>query len=262
MDLGLQDRVVIVTGATKGIGRATAHVFAEEGARVVVTARSREALDSLAGELGPAVALAVSCDVTVDASVEALVGTVLDRLGRIDVLVNNAAGAMPAGDFLDVSNDAFLEGWNQKLQPHMRVSRAVLPAMQRTRSGCIVNVLGAAMRNPRASYLAVGIANAALANFTRSLAELGAPHGVRAVAVSPTGVQTERWERLLALRAPAEGKTVAQLQAETDAALPFGRMARPEEVADTICFLASRRASYISGSVVTVDGASTAGVYL
>lgn len=261
MDLGLRDQVVVVTGASKGIGRATAEVFAQEGARVVLTARSADALDAAASAIGPA-ALGLVCDVTDDASVDALVENVVGRFGRIDVLVNNAAGAMPGGDFLNISNAQFLDGWNQKLQAHIRVSRAVLPVMQRQRAGCIVNVLGTAMRNPKASYLQVGAANAALANFTRSLAELAAASGLRAVAVAPSGVTTDRWERLMAMRAPAEGKTVAQLQAEVDASLPLGRMARPQDIADAICFVASARASYISGSVVTVDGASTTGVYL
>ena len=262
MDLGLRDQVVVVTGATKGIGRATAQVFAEEGARVVLVARSADALAETAAAIGPAAALTQACDVTDDASVEALVSAVTRQLGRVDVLVNNAAGAMPAGEFLSISNAQMLDGWNQKLQAHIRVSRAVLPVMQNQRGGVIVNVLGTAMRNPKASYLQVGIANAALANFTRSLAELGAPHGIRAVAVSPAGVTTDRWERLVALRAPAEGKTAAQLQAEVDAALPLGRMAVPRDIADAVCFVASARAAYISGSVITVDGGSTTGVYL
>ena len=107
----------------------------------------------------------------------------------------------------------------------------------------------------------VGISNAALYNFTKSFADLCAPQGIRVVGVAPSGVTTDRWTRLVAARAPAEGKTPEQLQAEVDAALPLGRMAHPQDVADAICFVASARAAYICGSVITVDGNSTQGVY-
>ena len=191
-----------------------------------------------------------------------LVAATVERYGRIDVLVNNAAGKLPAGEFADITNDAWLTGWNQKLQCHIRASRAVYPVMQKQQSGVIVNVLGTAGRNPKASYMPVGISNAALYNFTKSFADLCAPQGIRVLGVAPSGVTTDRWTRLVAARAPAEGKTPAQLQAEVDAALPLKRMAHPQDVANAVCFAASDRASYICGSVITVDGNSTQGVYL
>jgi 3-oxoacyl-[acyl-carrier protein] reductase len=265
MDLKLAGKVVVITGASQGIGMACALSFAGEGARLLLAARGADGLTAAAAAASTAGApevATVTCDVTVDSDVEQLMATARHRFGRVYVLENNAAGKLPAGDFTDISNDAWLAGWNQKLQCHIRACRAVYPIMREQKSGVIVNVLGTAARNPKASYMPVGVSNAALFNFTKSFADLCAPQGIRVVGVAPSGVTTDRWTRLINSRAPAEGKTPEQLQAEIDAALPLGRMAYPQDVADAICFAASARAAYICGSVITVDGNSTQGVYL
>jgi len=264
MDLGLAGKVVVITGASQGIGRASALTFAGEGARLLLAARGADGLTAVAtaaSEAGAPEVASVPCDVTLDADVDRLIATAMERFGRVDVLVNNAAGKLPAGDFADIDNADWLSGWNQKLQCHIRACRAVYPVMRAQKSGVIVNVLGTAARNPKASYMPVGISNAALYNFTKSFADLCA-QGIRGVGVGPSGVTTDRWTRRVAARAPAEGKTPEQLQAEIDATLPLGRMAHPQDVADAICFAASSRASYICGSVICVAGNSTPGVYL
>ncbi|MGK2942882.1 MAG: SDR family oxidoreductase [Immundisolibacter sp.] len=265
MNLELAEKVVVITGASKGIGLATALGFASEGARLLLAARDEDSLTAAAAAASaagaPQAATAV-CDVTVDSDVARLMGIARERYGRIDVLINNAAGKLPAGEFSDITDQDWLAGWNQKLQCHIRACRAAYPIMRAQKSGVIVNVLGTAARNPKPSYMSVGISNAALYNFTKSFADLCAPQGIRVLGVAPSGVTTDRWTRLINSRAPAEGKTPEQLQAEIDAELPLGRMARPEDVADAICFAASARASYICGSIITVDGGSTQGVYL
>ena len=266
MNLKLAGKVVVITGASQGIGMACALTFAGEGARLLLAARGADGLYGR-GDGGQRRGRAGSCHRHLRRYRGLRRGTSDghrpgQRFGRIDVLVNNAAGKLPAGDFTDISNDAWLAGWNQKLQCHIRACRAVYPIMREQKSGVIVNVLGTAARNPKASYMPVGISNAALFNFTKSFADLCAPQGIRVVGVAPSGVTTDRWTRLINARAPAEGKTPEQLQAEIDAALPLGRMAYPQDVADAICFAASARAAYICGSVITVDGNSTQGVYL
>jgi 3-oxoacyl-[acyl-carrier protein] reductase/bacilysin biosynthesis oxidoreductase BacG len=263
MDLSLKDKVVILTGASRGIGRAALSALASEGAVVAAVARAgpdleRAVLEETAS--GRRVQ-AFACDMASDIEVPAMVDAVAARFGRIDVLVNNAAGVLPAGDFLSISSEAWLRAWTEKVQWYVRACQAVFPKMRDGGGGRIVNVVGTAARNPRASYMAVGMANAALVNFTKALADLGAPHGILTVAVAPSGVLTERYLRLIEGRAGAEGKTAEQLQRKMDATFPLGRMARPEEVGDVLCFLASARASYISGSLVSVDGASSRGVF-
>ena len=264
MDLQLTQKVVLVTGGTKGIGFAAATTFAEEGVQLIITASTEQSLQLAVSKIEASTGVtadAYCCDVTSDADVANLADTLITKYGRIDVLVNNAAGKVPVGDFLNIDSQAWLEGWNQKLQCYVRMVQAIFPVMQKRGGGRIVNVVGTAARNPKASYMAVGMSNAALINFNKSLAERGAKDNILVVGVSPSGVRTERWERLTQGRADGEGKTKQQLQAEIDAALPLGRMANPEEIGDVICFLASPRASYISGSIVTIDGNSTDGVF-
>src|SRR2546425_367674 len=143
-----------------------------------------------------------------------------------------------------------------------RVALWVFPLRQARGGGRIVNVVGAAARNPTGGYLPGGVANAGLVNFTKGLADLGAPHGILVPAVSPAATATERWEGLIAQQAQAAGKTVEQHRAEAMTAYPLKRIARPEDVADLVCFLASARASFLTGICITVDGGATPGVYL
>lgn len=264
MDLGLKNKVVLVTGGTKGIGLAAARAFAEEGARLIITASTEESLQEAAAQIQQATNNqpdCYRCDVTSDEAVTSLAATLDEKYGDLDVLVNNAAGKLPTGDFLNIDSDAWLNGWNQKLQCYVRTVQAFYPLLKQGDGGRIVNVVGTAARNPKASYMAVGMSNAALINFNKSLADRSAQDKVLVVGVAPSGVRTGRWERLTKGRAEGEGKTQEQLQAEIDATLPLGRMAQPEELGDVICFMASARASYISGTVITVDGASTQGVF-
>ncbi len=264
MDLGLKGKVVVLTGASKGIGVATASAFAREGARLVIAARNLENLDQVASTIRSETGADIttcSCDITSDEDVTGLMQTALDQYGRIDVLVNNGAGKIPAGDLLSFSNSEWLEGWNQKIQAYVRACQAVYPIMAKQGGGQIINVLGTAARNPKYSYMAVGMSNAALVNFTKTLADMGAKDNIRAVGVAPSGVLTERYLRLIKARAEIEEKTPEELEEEMLKGFPMGRLAEPEELGDVICFVASERASYISGTVVTVDGTSTQGVY-
>ena len=142
------------------------------------------------------------------------------------------------------------------------MARAVFPLMQEQGGGRIINVVGAAARNPAPTYLTGGAANAALINFSKGLADLGAPHGILVTAVSPAATATERWESLIQQQAKASGKSADAVRAEALAPYKLGRMASPEDVADLVCFLASARASFLTGICITVDGGATRGVYL
>lgn len=263
MDLGLAGRVALVTGGSKGIGRACAAGLAAEGCRVAVCARGREALEEAATELeaAGAEALAVPADLSEPGMAGEVVAAVLRRFGGLDVLVNNA-GAIQGGGFLETPLEQWAEDWRLKLLGYARMAQAALPVMRERRWGRIVNIIGTAARNPSPDYIAGGIANAGLVNFTRALADLAAPDGVLVNAVSPGVTATERFDALLATWAAGRRTTPKALRAELEAAQPLGRVGRPEDVADVVVFLASERAGFLTGACLTVDGGASRGVYL
>ena len=263
MNLELTGKVVVVTGASRGIGRAVALGMADEGARVVAVARDKGALDKLTVEArtrSKQDAVAIGADLSQLSEVERVVDEARRACGRIDVLVNNA-GAIRGGSFLDIPDAQWLQDWSLKLMGYIRMARAVFPIMKAQGGGRIVNVTGAAARNPTATYLTGGAANAALTNFTKGLADLGAECGILVTAVSPAATKTERWDQLMEQQAKASGKTVAEMRAAAEAPYKLGRIATPEDIADVVCFLASARASFINGICITVDGGATRGVY-
>jgi len=264
VDLELNGKTALVTGGSKGIGRAIALALAREGARVAICARESSALETTAREIRTATGAEI-VPLVGDLSLLAETGRVADetaaRLGRIDILVNNA-GAIRGGDFLKIPDEQWIGDWNLKLLGYVRMSRAVFPLMQAQGGGRICNVVGAAARNPTASYLPGGVANAGLVNFTKGLADLGAPANILVTAVSPAATATSRWDMLMVQQARAAGKAPDAYRAEAESAYPLKRIARPEDVADLVCFLVSGRAAFLTGICVTVDGGSTRGVYL
>jgi 3-oxoacyl-[acyl-carrier protein] reductase len=263
MDLELKGKLALVTGASKGIGKAIALGLAAEGAGVALVARDGGALDKVAAECrdrSRAGAIAVAADLSRLDEVERVVREVKDRAGRVDILVNNA-GAIRGGAFLAIPDAQWMGDWNLKLLGYIRMARAVFPLMQQQGGGRICNVVGAAGRNPTPGYLTGGAANAALINFTKGLADLGAPSRILVTAVSPAATKTERWDALIAQQAAASGRSAQELQAEAEAPYKLGRIATAEDIADAVCFLVSARASFITGICLTVDGGATRGVY-
>jgi NAD(P)-dependent dehydrogenase (short-subunit alcohol dehydrogenase family) len=263
VDLELKDKTALVTGASKGIGRAVALGLARERARVAICSRKAADLERAALEIKRATGGEVLCvpsDLSTLTGVETAVATARKHLGRIDILVNNA-GAIRGGDFLTIPDAQWSDDWSLKLLGYIRMSRAVLPLMQEQGGGRICNIVGAAGRNPTPAYLTGGAANAALINFTKGLADLGAPSKILVTAVSPAATATERWNDMMRERATATGRPVEEVHAEAVKAYALGRIATPEDVADLVCFLVSARASFLTGICVTVDGGSTRGVY-
>lgn len=263
MELGLAGRVALVTGGSRGIGRACAVGLAAEGCPVAITARGEDALRATAAALEArgAQVLAVPADLTEPEAAQRVVDAVVSRFGRLEILVNNA-GAIRGGDFLATPVAQWAEDWRLKVLGYVRMAQAALPVMRAGRWGRIINVIGAAARNPTTTYMAGGIANAGLVNFTRALADLAAPDGILVNAVSPGATATERWDQLLAQQARAQGRPVESLREEVMRRQPLGRIGRPEDVADLVVFLASERAGFITGASITVDGGASRGVYL
>jgi NAD(P)-dependent dehydrogenase (short-subunit alcohol dehydrogenase family) len=260
MELGLNDKVAIITGGSKGIGRAIALGLLAEGGSALIVARGAEALaataDALRAEDRQRLAT-LAADLTDASAITHTVNYCVERFGRVDILINNA-GTARTGDFLELGDDAWLEDWQLKFFGYVRMARAVLPRMQSSGGGVIINIIGAAALNPRRSYMIGGAANAALNHFTKALADEGARVDVRVVGINPGPILTER---LLKMRGglaptPANASTGEAFRRMT----PLGRAGRPEEVADLALFLASDRAAFIHGANITIDGGYTQGL--
>jgi NAD(P)-dependent dehydrogenase (short-subunit alcohol dehydrogenase family) len=223
MDLGLKGKIALITGGSKGIGRAIAEGLAREGAQAVIAARNAADLDKAAVEIrggtGSEV-VSIAADLSKLSEVSRVVQALQSRFGRIDILVNNA-GAIRGGDFLKIPDEQWSGDWSLKLLGYVRMARAVFPIMQKQGGGRILNIVGAAARNPTPGYLPGGIANAGLINFTKGLADLGAPSNILVTAISPAATATSRWESLLGQQAQATGKSVDELRAQAFAEYPF-----------------------------------------
>lgn len=260
MELGLEGKVAIVTGGSKGIGRATALGFLNEGACVLICARGQQGLDDAIAAAGHAVRErvdAIAADLMQAAAIKQVVARCVERFGRVDILVNNAGSARP-GDFLQLTDEAWLDDWTLKFFGYVRMARAVLPHMQRQASGVIINIIGTGGLNPAGNYMIGGAANAALNHFSKALADAAAKYGVRAVGVNPGPILTER---LLKMRGALTPGAAGQADDEAFRRMtPLGRIGKPEEVADLVLFLASDRGSFIHGANISIDGGATKGL--
>jgi 3-oxoacyl-[acyl-carrier protein] reductase len=258
MELGLRERRAIITGASKGIGAATARALAAEGVRVALIARDRDALASVSASIGPAAVIA-HADLSTADGVQRSVGSCIEQLGGVDILVNNA-GASPMGSFDQITDAQWEESFNLKLMGYVRCMRAVLPSMRDQGRGRIINVGGAAgLRATPGNTLAA--INAAIVHLTRATSELVAPDGVGVVTLHPGPTLTERLHTVLSAGAAAAGVDVEEFAATRVApTLPKRRLGTPEEVAAMITVLASDVADYVTGGGLSVDGGAAVGV--
>ena len=260
MDLGLAGRVAIVTGASKGIGRAIALELADAGADLVVNARGRDALEAVAAEIrarGRQVEPVVA-DVATPAGTREVVARTQARFGRVDVLVNNAGKGSPKR-LLDLTDADWEASFALNLMSAVRLSLACVPAMRAQGGGRIINISSRVGRQPDPYFAPYAAAKAALINFTKSLANAFSRDGILCNCVVPGLVRTEAVEEAARKSAEATGKTVAEVFAATLARrpIPAGRMGEPADIAGLVVFLASPRASWITGSTFTVDGGIT-----
>ena len=250
MDLKLRGRNALITGASKGIGRAIATVLADEGCNLILVSRTAADLDAAKEKLVKTGVSVVThaLDVSSNASIDKLAA----ELPGIDILVNNA-GAIPAGRLSEIEDQRWRQAWNLKVFGYINLCRAVYPAMKARGGGVIVNVLGAAGERPTWGYIAGSAGNASLMAFTRGMGGTSLVDRIRIVACNPGLIRTERMETML--RATAKEKLGdAERWRELTKGFPFGRACSVEEVAKVIVFVASPCASYMSGTVVSVDG--------
>jgi 3-oxoacyl-[acyl-carrier protein] reductase len=252
VDLGLTDKVAIVTGGSKGLGLASARALVAEGARVAICARGAEALAEAAGALGAlagraGAVLPVQADVSTAADVERLVAETLKTFGRIDIVVNNVGKAVGT-DIVSTPDEDWTSALDQTLFPAIRLSRLAVPEMRKTGGGVILMIASIWGRESggRMTYNAVKAAEISLA---KAMAQQLAKDNIRVNSVAPGSIMFEGgswWQRQ-----QADPEAIARF-IKSD--LPFGRMGRAEEVGDVVAFLASARASWITGACITVDG--------
>jgi len=258
MDLGLTDRVVLITGGSKGIGLACARSFAAEGARIAIASRSEENLAHAAKAMQAQGARVVTCtaDLSDPQQAKSMVGKAEAELGPIDVLVNSA-GAARRTPPAELAAEHWHAAMHAKYFTYIHAMDAVVHAMAKRGAGVIVNIIGVGGKLAGPTHLPGGAANAALMLATVGLASAFARNGVRVNAVNPGLTATDRMQEGLEAEARRTGKPVAELLEQFTRAMPLGRIAQPEDIADMVVFLASKRASYVSGAVITLDGAAT-----
>lgn len=258
-----RERVALVTGASKGMGRAIALGLARTGARVCMVARNeatlREAADAVAAETG-AETWALPADVSAADAPASIVAQVIDRWGSVDILVNNAGGP-PPGSFLDHTEAVWTQAINQTFLSAVRFSRAVAPGMKTLGWGRIITVSSTVAKEPSPTMVLSASTRAAVSAFTKAIATELAPFGITANVLLPGGVQTERLESLVRAGAEKDGLTFEQGIARSVAMIPAGRFATPEEFAHVAVFLASDEGRYVTGVSLAVDGGLTRSVF-
>lgn len=257
MDLGLKGKRVIITGASRGIGREAALTFAAEGARVCVAARDEGLLAQTVEDINAAggEGMHVSADLTSVEACKSVVDACVAKWGGVDVLIN-AAGAARGGDILDLSAETIEDALSLKSFGYLRMAQTVIPHMQKNGWGRIVNIAGGAGASPARGNIPTSVANAAVYNITRALSDAVAGDGIMVNVINPGMTNTQRARDLQQARADKEGRSVEEVIKEAGARMPAGRIAEPEEIARVACFFASEACSYVFGSSVYMDGGS------
>jgi 3-oxoacyl-[acyl-carrier protein] reductase len=257
MDLGLKEKVVLITGGSKGIGRQTALTMLREGAKVAVVARSEEGLEEAKQffhtEVPNGEVLTVSADLQNEEGAVSAVKKAVDHYGRIDILVN-CAGAAPGGLLLDLTEEDWDFAMGLKFRGYVRMTKATIPQFLKQKEGVIVNVVGNDGVKPSWWELTGTAVNAADLAVMAALADQYGNENIRINCVNPGPVDTGRWETLVEAYSRDMNISVDVANEQADKSMPFGRIATPQEVADVVTFLGSERASFVHNSVVNIDG--------
>lgn len=256
MDLGLKDKVAWVLGASSGLGHATAASLAREGARVAISSRDASALNEAADDIS---AVAMPLDVTDASAISTTAARIEGELGPVDILVSNAGGPPPGG-FDDLDDDALHGAFALTTASAWHLAKAVVPSMKQRRTGCLIFLTSSSTKEVIPNLLLSNMMRAAVVGMAKTLSKELGPNGVRVLCVAPGRIETKRLVQLDQKASENTQKSVEEVKREAQARIPLGRYGSPPEFGDTVAFLASERASYITGINVVVDGGMLSGV--
>lgn len=255
MDLKLQQKRVLITGASQGIGENLAFSFAEEGCDIHMVARSADKLDNIARQIKAKYGVGVTYT-AIDMTEKGACQQIIDEVGNMDILINNA-GVVPAGSLDTISAEKWRDGWALKGFGYVDMMRLVYQTMKEAGGGVIINNIGSGGEVCDADYIEGAACNASLMAVTKALGSNSLDNNVRVVGVNPGPVRTERISKMMA-DITERNQQKSTLTQNPFSHFPLGRPAEPQEVVDLILFLASERAGYISGTIVTIDGGLSA----
>lgn len=259
MDLHLEGKSVIVTGASQGLGKAIATEFAHEGAHVFISSRSEEKLKKAQEEIrektGNKTVNYAVCDMKKDDQIQSLVQKVVEKNNTVDVLINNAGGP-PAGNFLDMSDDQWYDAFEQNLLSVVRATKSVIPYMKGEDGGRIINITSSSIKQSIDNLILSNTMRPGVLGLTKSLSQEFAADNILINTVGPGKIATDRMIQLNETTAASEGKSIEEVKQDSIADIPLGRYGEPEEFAKAVVFLASFANTYITGQALIVDGAS------
>ena len=256
MDLGIKGKKAFVAAGSRGIGRAVAHALAREGADLAICARGREELEGTAMEIEGRYGVkvkAVVCDLSYEESVKTAVGEALDALGRIDILFTNAGGP-PVGGFEDITGENWDYAYRQNFKSVVELCRMVVPGMKERKWGRIIALTSISVKHALDRMMISNSIRLAVTGFIKSLSLELAPYNITVNAVAPGYTLTERIKEIARSNAEKERVRPEDIIKRIARDIPMGRMADPMEIADVVAFLASERASFITGVTLLVDG--------
>lgn len=256
MDLGLNGKVAIIGGASRGLGKACAMALAAEGSHVAICARGQQQLNETAKEITDATGsrvLPLVTDMAVLEDIKRAVAETAKVFGRLDIAVSNAGGP-PTGQAIDMTEEQWKLALDQNMMSAIRLSRESIPHMRKAGGGRIINILSRTVKQPEENMVLSNAVRLGLLGFAKTLASEVAKDKILVNNVLPGAILTDRLKSLMAGNAQRLGKTYEQMLAEEAAMVPLGRLGRPEELGSLVAFLASDKASYINGCTIQVDG--------